>query len=152
MADNFWATIYLSLEMFHEKEKKRPSSLTQLKRWAYSNMVAEQHSSSIFFLFHLNTLYSLRTRAIKFEVKMSVPQKGELEDPSFFVLQPKLTLFWTPIWFFISRKYFSYKSKFIHQLAVKLIWYCMDRVSFCNISVIQQDTQYLMINFIHNIH
>ena len=32
-----------------------------------------------------------------------------------------------------------------------LIWYCCDRVSFCNISVIQQDTQYLMINFIHNI-
>ena len=31
------------------------------------------------------------------------------------------------------------------------IGYCMDRVSFCNISVIQQDTQYLMINFIHNI-
>ena len=27
----------------------------------------------------------------------------------------------------------------------------MDRVSFCNISVIQQDTQYLLINFIHNI-
>ena len=25
----------------------------------------------------------------------------------------------------------------------------MDCVSFCNISVIQQDTQYLMINFIH---
>ena len=33
-----------------------------------------------------------------------------------------------------------------------LIWYCMDReVSFCNIYVIQQDTQYLMINFIRNI-
>jgi hypothetical protein len=30
-------------------------------------------------------------------------------------------------------------------------WYFMDRVSFCNVSVIQQDTQYLMINFIHNI-
>ena len=30
-------------------------------------------------------------------------------------------------------------------------WYCMDHVTFCNISVIQQDTQYLMINFIHNI-
>ena len=29
--------------------------------------------------------------------------------------------------------------------------YSMDRVSFCNISVIQQDTQYLVINFIHNI-
>ena len=27
----------------------------------------------------------------------------------------------------------------------------MDRVSFCNIYVIQQDTQYLMINFIRNI-
>ena len=27
----------------------------------------------------------------------------------------------------------------------------MDRVSFCNIPVIQQDTQYLMINLIHNI-
>ena len=27
----------------------------------------------------------------------------------------------------------------------------MDRVSFCNISVIQQGKQYLMINFIHNI-
>ena len=27
----------------------------------------------------------------------------------------------------------------------------MDRVSFCNIYVIQRDTQYLMINFIHNI-
>ena len=26
----------------------------------------------------------------------------------------------------------------------------MDRVSSCNIYVIQQDTQYLMINFIHN--
>ena len=31
------------------------------------------------------------------------------------------------------------------------ISYCMDRVSFCSIYVIQQDTQYLMINFIHNI-
>ena len=29
--------------------------------------------------------------------------------------------------------------------------YCMDRASFCNISVIQQDTHYLMINFIRNI-
>ena len=27
----------------------------------------------------------------------------------------------------------------------------MDRVSFCNVYVIQQDTQYLMINFFHNI-
>ena len=27
----------------------------------------------------------------------------------------------------------------------------MDRLSFCNISVIQQDTQYLMSKFIHNI-
>ena len=32
-----------------------------------------------------------------------------------------------------------------------VLWYCMDRVSFCNIYVIQKDTQYLMINFIHNI-
>ena len=32
-----------------------------------------------------------------------------------------------------------------------LISYCMDRVSFCNIYVIQQDTKYLMINFMHNI-
>ena len=32
-----------------------------------------------------------------------------------------------------------------------LIWYGMDCVIFWNISVIQQDTQYLMINFIHNI-
>ena len=31
------------------------------------------------------------------------------------------------------------------------IWYCVDRVAFCNIYVIQQDTQYLMINFINNI-
>ena len=27
----------------------------------------------------------------------------------------------------------------------------MDRVTFCNIYVLQQDAQYLMINFIHNI-
>ena len=31
------------------------------------------------------------------------------------------------------------------------LWYCTDYVSFCNIYVIQQDTQDLMINFIHNI-
>ena len=28
------------------------------------------------------------------------------------------------------------------------IWYCMNRLSFCNIYVIQRDTQYLMILFI----
>ena len=38
---------------------------------------------------------------------------------------------------------------FVCQLLI--IWYCMDRVLFCNIYVIQQETQYLMINFIHNI-
>ena len=32
-----------------------------------------------------------------------------------------------------------------------LIWYCMDLLSFCIMNVMQQDTQYLMINFIHNI-
>ena len=31
------------------------------------------------------------------------------------------------------------------------LWYCMDRLSFFNIYVIQQATQYLMINFIRNI-
>ena len=32
-----------------------------------------------------------------------------------------------------------------------IIWYCMDCVSFCNIYVIQQGAQYLMIKFIHNV-
>jgi hypothetical protein len=42
--------------------------------------------------------------------------------------------------------------KRLGNLSVQLlIWYYMDRVSFCNTYVIQQDTQYLMINFIHNI-
>jgi hypothetical protein len=46
----------------------------------------------------------------------------------------------------------------VYQSCIKItnkrycvILYRMDRVSDCSISVIQQDTQYLMINFIHNI-
>ena len=37
------------------------------------------------------------------------------------------------------------------RLTSFVVSYCMDRVSFCNVCVIQQDTQYLTINFIHNI-
>ena len=37
-----------------------------------------------------------------------------------------------------------------HVSKTELTLYCMDRVSSCNIYVIQQDTQCFMIEFIHN--
>ena len=41
-------------------------------------------------------------------------------------------------------------EKMLDGTTVYFFLYFMDRVLFCNISVIQQDTQYLMINFVHS--
>ena len=51
----------------------------------------------------------------------------------------------------LGKLFYFFKKSQKTRNGIYNFWYCMDRVSFCNIYVIQQDTQYMMINFIHNI-
>ena len=107
MADNFSATLYLRLEMFHEKMAIFFAYPTHASRVQGTiEIVIALHNSSILFLFHLNTLCSLRTWATKFGSKRSIPQK-EGWKVCLFVSQLILT-------FSANRFGFSYPRRIIH--------------------------------------